>query len=60
MKQREQGDTSYDNNLKTGGLSIRQSMIDTILDTLPKLSDEHVELIHRFTISLRDGRGRPR
>ena len=60
MKRREQNDISCNDNRKDGNTSARQAMIGAIFDALPKLSDEHVELIHRFAISLRDGRGRPR
>ena len=59
MKQRGQNDASCNNNRNEGKASARQAMIGAIFDGLPKLSDEHVELIHRFVISLRNGRSRP-
>ena len=60
MKRREQNDISCNDNRKDGNTSARQAMIGAIFDALPKLSDEHVELIHRFVVSLRNGRSRPR
>ena len=60
MKRRGQNDASCNDNRKDKNASARHAMIGAIFDALPKLSDEHVELIHRFAISLRDGRGRPR
>lgn len=60
MKNTKPGTASGEGSLRLKNDVDRQKMISNILSALPRLSCEHIELVHRFTISLRDGCCRPR
>lgn len=60
MKNTKLGTASDEGNLRLKNDVDRQKMISNILNALPRLSYEYIELVHRFTISLRDGYCRPR
>lgn len=60
MKNTKPGTASDKGSLRLKNDVDRQKMISNILNALPMLTCEHIELVHRFTISLRDGYCRPR